>query len=468
VPKFSVTVLGFLFKFVILRGKSQMKISKEKMGAAAIVLLILAVPLIQTSWGATEDVTAKDMVPAFLSDVVGLDLTKYNMTDEKYTVSYPSFYGGVVKDEVISYDLKSDNSELSVMGIFDNGFIYGLIVRRISGSIMFSWQPSTNAVDESSDILQRYKTFAENYGFDTSHIISALTRLNDATSASSLNADLHLFNNITGFVPSVTYAGNVKLETTEKRIRWIYTDRDVDMIGKIVSISFGSNSLSFRDTWNLFSVGSFSVISREEALQIALDAANNHDLTLVGANDTAHVVEKPGWSNRTSIALSMVPGEIYNTELNMRTQFRTGGNATRDPLMLYPLWKTVFYFSENVGHITGIQVGVWGDTKEIHYISAIGYLGAFPGENPDTSSSTEPLSDAEPSPDDLEMYPTVPILPSLDNLEGDVTSTLTSATQLEDPTESESRNPSTMILIGGIVATAMAIAFAVVLNKKRK
>jgi hypothetical protein len=42
---------------------------------------------------------------------------------------------------------------------------------------LFKHQPSTDAVDESRNILQRYKTFAESYGFETSHIDQALTLL---------------------------------------------------------------------------------------------------------------------------------------------------------------------------------------------------------------------------------------------------------------------------------------------------
>jgi len=412
-----------------------------------MVLLIVAVSLVQISRADPVDFTAKDKVPAFLSEVVGLDLTKYNITREGCSVSYPSYYGGLVKDEVISFTLESNSSKISVMGILDNGFIYGIIIRPITGSIMYARQPSTDALDESRNILQRYKTFAENYGFDTSHIAPALTLLNNATRASSASADLYMLNNITGFVPSVTTAGNTKQETTQKGVSWIYTEKGVDMPNKCLKISFGNNRLFFADTWNLFTVGCFSVISEDEVKQIAFDAANNYNLTLIGENDTLIVPEKPEWSNRTSIILNMVPGEIYNDEVNKANPTVSGGNATRDPMALYPLWETVLYFSKSVGSVHGIAVGVWGDTKEIAYISEYGYM--YASGDPDTTTSTDPSSD------DPEENPPEQTEPS--------------STQIEITAKLESSNPpSNMYLIAGTAATAVIIAVAAVALKKRR
>jgi len=455
-----------------------MKVIKEKMSAVAIVLLILAVSLVQTSGADPVDFTVKDMMPAFLSEVVGLDLTKYNITREGYSFEYPSEYGGNVKEEILNFDLVSSEGSISVMGLFLNGFNGGIFVYApTNGSMFFKHQPSTNALDESRNILQRYKIFAENYGLGTSHLDSALTLLSNATRASSSSADLHTFNNITGFVPSVTTAGNTKQETTQKGVSWIYTEKGVDMPNKCLKISFGSNKLHFVDTWNLFTVGCFSVISEDEVKQIAFDAANNYNLTLIGENDTLIVPVKPEWSNRISIILNMVPGEIYNDEVNKANPTVSGGNATRDPMVLYPLWETVLYFSKSIGSVHGIAVGVWGDTKEIAYITPYGYLGSS-GENVDTTTSTETSSDdpeenlpeQTESSSDAESQPESGLDGLLEGLAGNSTAqTAPSSTQSENPTKSENSNPSSnMYLIAGIAATAIAVAVAAVALKKRR
>ncbi|MEM2968033.1 MAG: hypothetical protein QXJ76_01845 [Candidatus Bathyarchaeia archaeon] len=354
----------------------------EKTSVAIIVLLILATLFIQTSRADIADFTAKEMLYMFLSEVVELDLNKYNITTENYSFKYPPEYGGNAKEEHVYLELVSKEGNITVMGLFLNCFIRGIFIYAPeNGSINFKHQQSTNAVDESRNILQRYKVFAQNCGFSTAHVDSALTLLKNAVSASSASADLYMFNNITGFAPSVTYAGNMKLETTEKRISWIYTEKGVDMPNKILSISYGGNKLFFADTWNLFTVGAFSVISEKEALEIAVKAADNYNLTLVGENGTLFVAEKPGWSNLTSILLNMVPGEIYNDESNKELRILSGGNTIRNPLALYPLWEIVLYFSKNISNTYGIAVGVWGDTREIAYITPYGYLGDFGGNS---------------------------------------------------------------------------------------
>jgi hypothetical protein len=430
----------------ILLTRKMFKAARKRQ--SSLVLLFLVVMLVQTSKADATDFTAKAVMPAFLSEVVGLDLTKYNITNEGYGFTYPSEYGGKVKEENLSFDLVSSEGNISVMGMFLNGFNGGIFVYPpTKGSMFFKHQPSTNALDESRNILQRYKIFAENYGLESSPIDPALNLLNNATGASSASDDLHLFNNIIGFVPSVTTAGNVKQETTQESVSWIYTERGVDMPNKCLKIDFGINKLHFVDTWNLFTVGCFSVVSEDEVKQIAFDAANNYNLTLVGENGTLIVAEKPGWS-RTSIVLNMVPGEIYNDELSKKIGIVSGGNATRDPMALYPLWETVLYFSKRVGSVYGIAVGVWGDTKEIAYITPYGYLDA-PPQDPDTTTSTDPPAD-EPEEKPAEQ-------------------TDQSPTQTEITTKLESSNPpSSIYLIAGIAATATAVAVVAVALKKRR
>jgi hypothetical protein len=406
----------------------------RKVSAAAIILLLLVFPLIQTSRAADVNSTAKDKLPAFLSAVIGLDLAKYNITNEGYGSTYPLRYGGNVKEENVALYLASSDGEMHVNGMFVNGFIGGIFLYPpTNSSLTYAQQPSTNALDESRNILQKYKTFAENYGFDTSHIDSALTMLSNVTVTSSSSARLYTFNNMTGFVPSVTAAGNMKQETTQTGVKWIYTDKGVDMPDKCLVIDFGSNELLFADAWNLYTVGCFSVISEDEAAQIAFAAAKNYDLTLIGENDTL-IHAKPDWTNVTStIILNMMPGQIYNKI--PEDHFVNPGNATRDPLALYPMWETVFYFSRSIGHTVGIAVGVWGDTKEIAYITPYGYLGGS-GENAAT--------------------PTTPTEPS------------TTPSETSAESESGENPPLNTYLIGGIAVITIAVVVAAVALKKQR
>ena len=52
------------------------------------------------------------------------------------------------------------------------------------------------------------------------------------------------------------------------------------------------------------------------------------------------------------------------------------GKIARDPLKLYPYWQLYFYFpGGEIGDYSGIQLGIWGDTKEIIYCSGFGFHG---------------------------------------------------------------------------------------------
>jgi hypothetical protein len=201
--------------------------------------------------------------------------------------------------------------------------------------------------------------------------------LNDEPDVPPTTASLRNLNNMSDFTPANATSGNMKLVVSQTGIGWSYTTDGVDVPNKSIGLSFGSNTFVFSDTWNLYSIGSPSVISKDEAVTIALNAAQNYNLNLskvAGSNNTTEL--KPDWSKmRSDVALAMIPGQTYNNSLNSALKFVTNGNMTRNPLALYPIWQTIFYFSQPIENIAGIQVGVWGDTKEIAYCSTYGFLG---------------------------------------------------------------------------------------------
>jgi hypothetical protein len=317
-------------------------------------------------------------------------------------------------------------------------------------------------------MLQRYKTFAQNLGWGTSHVDQASEMLNNVFAASS-KSDLHLFNNVFGFVPTIACESNMKLETNEKRVDWIYTEKGANMTWKSLSFNFGGNKLSFADTWNLYKVGSLSGITEEEAKSIGWEAARNYNVTFTYENGTT-VPVTPKWSNVSEIGFSMIPGQIHKMDPNSNVN---SGSVNREPLSLYPHWQMIFYF-EMIGGAAGVQVGVWGDTKEIAYINLYGYLGA-PGVPGISSTEPQPENSPEDSPEGSIENSPAPTLPSSDEPDGnqDIISTEPSleATPSEKTSQSESKsNTSTnMVLVAGVAAAAAtAIAIALAVFKKRR
>jgi hypothetical protein len=404
---------------------------------------------------------------------VGLDLTKYNMTKVGYGIDYPSSFGGEVKTEVVSFELISrwgSVNNLDVMGIFHNKYIATLGLEQGIGTTIELKEPTTDPVNASRDILQRYKAFAQNLGWNTSHIDQASAMLNNVSPDPSKNHS-QMFNNIIRFVPTVISEGNMKLVVKEDRADWIYIEDGWDMPTKCLSIHFGSDRLSFSDTWNLYNVGSLSAITEEEAKSIGWEAAKNYGYPFTYENGTTFTME-PKWSNVSEINFYMTPGQKHKQTPD--EDFVNPGSVTRAPLSLYPLWTMKFYF-EMIGSASGVQVGVWGDTTEIAYISLFGGSPMFgPPRTPDPQSSTEPQPENTPinSPESSPENSATPS-PSPDETGGNqnVTSEpLPETAQSENISRTGSSNSSAnIVLAGGTVAVAAAaIAIALAVFKKRK
>ncbi|MEM0216988.1 MAG: hypothetical protein QXK78_04655 [Candidatus Bathyarchaeia archaeon] len=354
--------------------------------AGFVAIFLAATLLVQFSCVAALDSTVKDVMLIFLSDVIGLDLTKYDVSKVSYSYMFPPYFGGYVKEEHITLDLSSSSGDVSVMSTFVNGFIWVLVVYGpTNGTVIYTRQMATNALDEARIILRNYLSFAEKYGLGTSHVNQALTLL-DKVSTAPPNFGMRTFNNITGFVPSNITADNMKLETTWTGAKWIYIEDAVEMPFKCLSIDFGGNQIVFSDTWNLFHVGGLSKFSREEVLEIAWKAAKSYNLTVIGEGGTSIPVI-PEWLDvPPEVTLNMVPGLFHRREIP--DNFVNEGSAVRDPLALYPLWQVIFYFKK-IGGMVGIAIGVWGDTGEIAYLTPYGYLGA-PNINQTSPSETLP------------------------------------------------------------------------------
>lgn len=73
--------------------------------------------------------------------------------------------------------------------------------------------------------------------------------------------------------------------------------------------------------------------------------------------------------------LEMIPGEGLSSNLPPTLSNVYPTSTSRDQMKLYPLWHFIFYFNKPIGDTVGVEVGVWGDTKEIAYSQDYGYLG---------------------------------------------------------------------------------------------
>jgi hypothetical protein len=335
----------------------------KRVAMVATITALLAVATVHMPPAYSSDFTANDKTTEFLSSVVGLDLTKYTLispSEESMlndTSRYPSEFCGLVKEECLSYKFEANESKISTMSIFYNG---QMVLFDISSqdSYVYSKSLPSDILNQAKTILQRYQTYVTQvYATDSSYLVPMQ----------------NILNSINDLSPANTTNGNVNFQVSTNgdytRIQWIYTENGVSMKYKTVDLSFLKNNfVSFMDTWHLYSVSGPSVISSEEAFKIALEAAQNYELIIVNEDGETEIAKLPDLSDAFyEMYFTMIPYRNISSYIPSK--------ISRDPLTLYPYWQFYFYFKEKIAGDEGIQVAVWGDTKEIRYCSGFGYFG---------------------------------------------------------------------------------------------
>lgn len=279
------------------------------------------------SWGISTDKAL-----AFLRDVVHLDMTKYYATLVSNTVKYRSDLGGIA-EEILKYSLTYNEDKLDATFRFLNKTMYWCKLYVLEGSPFYTQPQPANVLDMAKGLLDRY----ENY-----------------TGALYLQVMRYLLETVDVIEEMTTTSGNVKLKISTEgdnvEIQWIYTFNGIDFQAKSVGFSFDNGFLEMlSDGWYLFKVGSTDVnVSKEEAINIAMECAKNYLWTVNGIEVTDFkILEEP------------VSAELWP-------------HPREEPLALIPYWYVILYLDKvYLGNVNRIAVGLWADTAEVNYCKAL-------------------------------------------------------------------------------------------------
>jgi hypothetical protein len=137
------------------------------------LLLVLSFLLVQTPTACLEEVTAEKKASVYLSEVVGLDLSRYTITGG--LVEFPAGHSNNVnnfwKEENVDYQLNAPNSEMTATFNFQNGIINFCYLTIQQGTPIYSEQSAAGSLEATKSFLQRYKSYAAKYyDTDTSYI----------------------------------------------------------------------------------------------------------------------------------------------------------------------------------------------------------------------------------------------------------------------------------------------------------
>lgn len=265
-------------------------------------------------------------VQAFLRDVVYLDMKKYVSTLESNTVEYRSDLG--IVEEILKYSLTYEGSKVDVTFRFRNTTLSSYYLHVIEGTPYYSQLQPTNTLDAAKDLLERYQTYS---------------------GASHLEVMRNMLETVDEIRNFETISGNVKLiistEANAIKIQFVYTSDNVDFQAKSVVLIFDNYGFlqSLSDDWTLFGVGSTEVnISKEEAINIAVEYAKNYSWTVNG-----EVI------NNFTLVEESAYAELYP-------------HSREEPLALIPYWYVTIPLDRVYpDRVDRLAVGLWADTGEV-------------------------------------------------------------------------------------------------------
>jgi hypothetical protein len=330
-----------------------MKAFKKKQYFAGLVLAVALIFSLAQVGGASSEMAVQDKAISVMTDVVGLDITKYKIELTSNIVDYPEIYGGLVREE-LTYTIEADGSKALVACTFINKTLTRCYVYPTEGSVLYAQQSSADILTATKSLLQRYQAY-----LGASHLQEALNSLDTVTEIKPTNVTL----------------GNMKLQIIEADnlvdILWWQTINGVDFPSGL-SVEFVNGELKgFSDYTNFYRVGSADVnVSREEAIHMTKELAKDYTTLNVST----------GNGDYTEVTLNL-------TDEHMTVELQVGN---REPFTFYPLWYVRLYAEQAIGSTDGFQAGIWADTGEIAYSQLTGHHGVIPIEDQTNQSSTPP------------------------------------------------------------------------------
>jgi hypothetical protein len=281
------------------------------------------------SWNSAE------RAMTIIRDVAQIDITKYQTTLLSDTVENRSDLGGVV-EEILKYSLTTTESKIDLVLRFRNNHfsLYQLsLIEGIPPYAPIYVQPqSTDILEATIGLIERYKSSTSDpYLEEMSRLLASSNETNNEQTLG--NTKLRITNN-----------GDTAV------VLLLYTVNGVDFSTKSLRVVFRNHFLQeLSDDWFLYKVDSAQVnVSKEQAIQIARDAAKNFEWNADGVQvSNFSVLEEP-------VSAVFFP------------------HPRTEPLTLVPYWYITLYLDrEYPGGVNSITVGVWADTGKVANIQAL-------------------------------------------------------------------------------------------------
>jgi DNA-binding transcriptional ArsR family regulator len=281
------------------------------------------------SWNSAE------RAMTIIRDVAQIDTTKYQTTLLRDTIENRSDLDGV-DEEILQYSLTTTESKINLVLRFRNNHFSLYQLSLIEGVLPFDpiyVQPqSTDILKAARSLIERYKSISsDSYLEEMSKLLASANEANNEQTLGSIKLKVTI------------YGDNAE-------VLLMYTANGFDYSAKSLRLVFQKHVLQeLSDDWFLYTVSNTQVnVSREQAIQIARNAARNFEWNANGLQVTNfNVLAEP-------VSAVFFP------------------HPRIESLTLVPYWFVTLYLDkEYPGGVNSITVGVWADTGEVANIQAL-------------------------------------------------------------------------------------------------
>ncbi len=338
------------------------------MTTVLLCLLLVTVMCSSVPSAQAEEATIQDKTVSILNDLAGLNTTAY--TSSAKPQQQDSFM--TMPRQTADLILSSSQGQLRARCSFIDNRLHQIFITDVTGEVSLN-SKAANIAEDAKDFLQRYQNYTTDafYG----NLQSMLDTVNFNQNASKT-------------------AGNVKLDVTafsQSRTNFVWTYVDANGVKapvKNVALTYQDGTLKcFTDNWQFYTVASAPAISKEQAVDYALNISAGYSLTATA-------------SSGENVTVSDFKVESVGEAALCYLNFHEAGSARDgDPFTLYPSWYVPLGFDRAYfGGVTGIYVRFWADTGEICDISPMVVRDAavFTNESDvDVSSSDVPTQEPD-------------------------------------------------------------------------
>jgi hypothetical protein len=324
-----------------MEGKKMIKILEQKLFITTIFAVLLicgSCAFLVPNVNAEVTSNVQEQTNSILGSLLGVNPNSYSTKINSQTSSQDT---GLSQNR-IDFTLNSNQSSVRVKASFVNSTLNLLYLSGYSGTLANA-QPDSNTGNMAKDFLGRYRAYTGDSFYGT--LVSMLNGVTGSTNVTESNGNVSL---------KVLNSNGATVDYV-----WTYIDSNgIAAQSKNVVLSYYQGQLNcFINNWPLYTVVGTPIISRQQAIEAALDVTNNYTYEINNGNATS--IE--------SVAGFQVASESLNEATLSYVNFPNVTLARdSDPFNLYPSWWVPVGFNKFYpGDVSGIAVTVWADTGQV-------------------------------------------------------------------------------------------------------